>query len=82
MELGEKNIRVNTISGGPLRTMSSMAVGGFSSILELVEQKAPLKRNVTGEDVGEAAAWLLSEAASGVTGQVLHVDCGYSAMGL
>ncbi len=54
MELGEKNIRVNTISGGPLRTMSSMAVGGFSSILELVEQKAPLKRNVTGEDVGEA----------------------------
>ena len=82
MELGEKNIRVNTISGGPLRTMSSMAVGGFSSILDLVEQKSPLKRNVTGEDVGEAAAWLLSEAASGVTGQVLHVDCGYSAMGL
>jgi enoyl-[acyl-carrier protein] reductase I len=82
MELGEKNIRVNTISGGPLRTMSSMAVGGFSSILDLVEQKAPLKRNVTGEDVGEAAAWLLSEAASGVTGQILHVDCGYSAMGL
>ena len=82
MELGEKNIRVNTISGGPLRTMSSMAVGGFSSILDLVEQKAPLKRNVTGEDVGEAATWLLSEAASGVTGQILYVDCGYSAMGL
>ena len=82
MELGEKNIRVNTISGGPLRTMSSMAVGGFSSILDLVEQKAPLKRNVTGEDVGEAAAWLLSEAASGVTGQIIYVDCGYSAMGL
>ena len=82
MELGEKNIRVNTISGGPLRTMSSMAVGGFSSILDLVEQKAPLKRNVTGEDVGEAATWLLSEAASGVTGQIIYVDCGYSAMGL
>jgi enoyl-[acyl-carrier protein] reductase I len=82
MELGEKNIRVNTISGGPLRTMSSMAVSGFSSILELVEQKAPLKRNVTGEDVGEAATWLLSDAASGVTGQILYVDCGYSAIGL
>jgi enoyl-[acyl-carrier protein] reductase I len=48
----------------------------------LVEQKAPLKRNVTGEDVGEAAAWLLSEASSGVTGQIIYVDCGYSAMGL
>ena len=82
MELGEKNIRVNTISGGPLRTMSSMAVGGFSSILDLVEHKSPLKRNVTGEDVGESATWLLSDMASGVTGQVLYVDCGYSAMGL
>jgi enoyl-[acyl-carrier protein] reductase I len=82
MELGDKNIRVNTISGGPLRTMSAMAVTGFSTILELVEQRAPLKRNVTGEDVGEAATWLLSDMASGVTGQILYVDCGYSAVGL
>jgi len=82
MELGAENIRVNTISGGPIRTMSSMAVGGFSAILDWVEQKAPLKRNITGEDVGDAAAFLLSDAASGVTGQVLHVDCGYSAIGL
>ena len=82
MELGQKNIRVNTISGGPLRTMSSMAVGGFSSILDWVEQKAPLKRNVTGNDVGDSAVWLLSDMSSGVTGQTIYVDCGYSAMGL
>ncbi len=82
MELGQDGIRVNTISGGPIRTMSSMAVGGFSQILDWVEQKAPLRRNVTGEDVGESAAWLLSDGSSGVTGQVIYVDCGYSAMGL
>jgi enoyl-[acyl-carrier protein] reductase I len=82
MELGERNIRVNTISGGPLRTMSSMAVGGFSSILDWVEQKAPLKRNVTGQDVGDSAVWLLSGLSSGVTGQTIYVVCGYSVMGL
>ncbi len=82
MELGPKNIRVNAISGGPLRTMSAMAVGGFASILDWVEEKAPLRRNVTGEDVGESATWLLSDMSAGVTGQVLHVDCGYSAVGL
>ncbi len=82
MELGQDNIRVNTISGGPIRTMSSMAVGGFSQILDWVEQKAPLRRNVTGEDVGDAAAYLLGSGASGITGQTIYVDCGYSAMGL
>lgn len=81
-ELGEKNIRVNTISGGPLRTMSALAVGGFGEILDWVERKAPLKRNVTGQDVGDTAAYLLSDLSSGVTGQIIHVDCGYSAMGL
>ncbi|MHC5003582.1 MAG: enoyl-ACP reductase FabI [Planctomycetota bacterium] len=81
-ELGPSRIRVNAISGGPLRTMSAMAVGGFASILDWVEQKAPLRRNVTGADVGNAAAYLLSEHAAGVTGQILHVDCGYSAIGL
>ena len=80
-DLGPRGIRVNAISGGPLRTMSSMAVGGFAEILEHVERRSPLRRNVTGEDVGRAAAALLGEAGSGVTGQVLHVDCGYSAMG-
>ncbi|MHC5024691.1 MAG: enoyl-ACP reductase FabI [Planctomycetota bacterium] len=81
-EMGPKNIRVNAISGGPLRTMSALAVGGFSQILEWVEQKAPLRRNVTGSDVGDAAAYLLSDHAAGVTGQILHVDCGYSAVGI
>lgn len=81
-ELGPSNIRVNTISGGPLRTMSSLAVGGFSEILGWVEKKAPLRRNVSGRDVGETAVYLLSDLASGVTGQNLHVDCGYSVIGL
>ena len=82
MELGAENIRVNTISGGPLRTMSALAVGGFAQILDWVEEKAPLKRNVTGQDVGDSAVYLLSDLSSGVTGQVLYVDCGYSIMGL
>lgn len=82
MELGAKNIRVNTISGGPLRTMSALAVGGFSQILDWVEKKAPLKRNVTGNDVGDAAVFLLSDLSSGVTGENIHVDCGYSTLGL
>ncbi len=81
-ELGPKNIRVNAISGGPLRTMSALAVGGFSAILDWVEKKAPLRRNVQGSDVGDTAAYLLSDLAAGVTGQILHVDCGYSAIGI
>jgi len=82
MEQGQKNIRVNAISGGPLRTMSAMAVGGFSQILDWVAEKAPLRRNVSGEDVGDTAAWLLSDLSRGVTGQTIYVDCGYSIMGL
>ena len=81
-ELGEKKIRVNTISGGPLRTMSALAVGGFGEILDWVQQKAPLKRNVTGSDVGDTAAYLLSDLSAGVTGQIIHVDCGYSSIGI
>jgi enoyl-[acyl-carrier protein] reductase I len=59
-----------------------MAVGGFSEILGWVEKKAPLRRNITTEDVGGAAAWLLSSLANGVTGETLYVDSGYSIMGL
>jgi enoyl-[acyl-carrier protein] reductase I len=81
-ELGPKNIRVNTISGGPLRTMSAMAVGGFGEILDWVEKKAPLRRNIEGSEVGETATYLLSDMASGVTGQILYVDAGYCTMGL
>ena len=82
MELGQKNIRVNSISGGPLRTMSALAVGGFGEILDWVAKKAPLRRNVSGEDVGDTAAFLLSDMSRGVTGQIIYVDCGYSIMGL
>ncbi len=81
-ELGSRNIRVNTISGGPLRTMSAMAVGGFGDILDWVEKKSPLRRNITGGEVGDTAAFLLSPLAAGITGQVIYVDAGYSAMGL
>ena len=82
MELGQKNIRVNTISAGPMRTLSAMAVGGFSDILDWVEKKAPLRRNITSDDVGGTALWLLSDLSRGVTGQNVYVDSGYSIMGL
>jgi len=82
MELGQKNIRCNVISAGPMRTLSAMAVGGFSEILGWVEKKAPLRRNITTADVGGAAAWLLSPLANGVTGETLYVDSGYAIMGL
>lgn len=81
-DLGAKGIRVNVISGGPLRTMSAMAVGGFGDILTWVERKAPLRRNIRGGEVGDTALWLLSDLGTGVTGQVIYVDAGYSAMGL
>jgi enoyl-[acyl-carrier protein] reductase I len=82
MELGEDNIRVNVISGGPLRTMSAMGVSGFGDILDWVEKKAPLKRNIEGSEVGDCGAFLLSDLASGMTGQVLYVDSGYCSVGL
>jgi enoyl-[acyl-carrier protein] reductase I len=81
-ELGPKNIRVNSISAGPLRTMSALAIAGFSEILGWAEKKSPLKRNVTGRDVGDAAVFLLSDLGTGLTGQTLYVDCGFSIMGL
>ncbi|MBM4113803.1 MAG: SDR family oxidoreductase, partial [Phycisphaerae bacterium] len=82
LELGSKAIRVNVISGGPLRTMSAMAVGGFQEILGWMEKKAPLRRNITGGEVGDTAVWLLSDLGSGVTGQTIYVDAGYSIVGL
>ncbi len=81
-DLGKKNIRCNTISGGPFRTMSAMAVGGFGEILDVVAERAPLRRNVEGREVGDSAVFLLSDLSTGVTGQVLYVDCGFSAIAL
>ena len=81
-ELGEKNIRVNTISGGPLRTLAAAAVGGISQMFEHQEQKASLRRNIQGEEAGRTAVYLLSDMASGVTGETIHVDAGFSIVGL
>jgi enoyl-[acyl-carrier protein] reductase I len=76
--LGPKGIRVNGISAGPIKTLAAAGIGGFSKILKFVEQNAPLRRNVTLEEVGNVASFLLSDLASGVTGEILHVDSGFS----
>ncbi len=75
-------IRVNTISGGPLRTLSAMGVGGFGQMMDIVANKNPLGRNIEGHEVGNTAVWLLSDWASGVTGQTVYVDGGYCSMGM
>ena len=81
-ELGPQNIRVNAISAGPIRTLASSAVGGILDMIHHVEQVAPLRRTVTQLEVGNAAAFLCSDLASGITGQVLYVDAGYEIMGM
>jgi enoyl-[acyl-carrier protein] reductase I len=81
-ELGEKKIRVNTISAGPVRTLSAMAVGGIDAMFDHVERKAPLKRNIEGDEVGKLAAFLLSDLSSGITGENIYVDCGFNIVGL
>lgn len=81
-DLGPKKIRVNTISAGPLRTLSSSAVGGIDEIYGHTEVKAPLKRNIEGEEVGRTALYLLSDLSSGVTGENIYVDSGFNIVGL
>ena len=81
-EMGAQNIRVNGISAGPIRTLASSAVGGILDMIHHVEKMAPLRRTVTQEEVGNAAAFLCSDLASGVTGQILYVDAGYESMGM
>jgi enoyl-[acyl-carrier protein] reductase I len=81
-ELGPNNIRVNAISAGPIRTLASSAVGGILDMIHHVEQVAPLRRTVTQLEVGNATAFLCSDLASGITGQVLYVDAGYEIMGM
>jgi enoyl-[acyl-carrier protein] reductase I len=76
-ELGERNIRVNGISAGPLPTLSARGVPGFTDFLKVYPQRAPLKRNITHEEVAKAALFLLSDMASGITGEILYVDAGY-----
>jgi enoyl-[acyl-carrier protein] reductase I len=81
-ELGPLNIRVNGISAGPIRTLASSAVGGILDMIHHVEEVAPLRRTVTQIEVGNTAAFLCSDLASGITGQILYVDAGYEIMGM
>lgn len=81
-ELGEHGIRVNSISAGPMRTLSAMAVGGIDDIFDWVARKAPLRRNIEGDEVGKTAIYLASDLASGVTGENIYVDAGYNVVGL
>ncbi|MEM9567804.1 MAG: enoyl-ACP reductase FabI [Cyanobacteria bacterium P01_E01_bin.34] len=80
-ELGGQGVRVNAISAGPIRTLASAAIGDFHSMLNMVEEKAPLRRNVTQTEVGNTAAFLCSDLSSGITGQVIYVDSGFSILG-
>jgi enoyl-[acyl-carrier protein] reductase I len=79
-ELGEKKIRVNTLSAGPVRTLSAMAVGGIDEMFEKVAQLAPLRRNIDPDEVGKTAVFLLSDLSSGVTGENLFVDSGVNIL--
>ena len=82
MDLGPENIRVNAISAGPIKTLAASGIGDLRYILKWNEYNSPLRRNVTIEDVGGAGAYLLSELASGVTGEIHHVDAGYNVIGM
>jgi enoyl-[acyl-carrier protein] reductase I len=81
-DLGQKNIRVNAISAGPVRTLAARSIAGFTTMEAIVEERAPLHRHIEADDVGSAAAYLLSEDARNVTGTTLYVDSGYHAMGM
>jgi len=82
VDLGGDDIRVNAISAGPIRTLAASGIGDFRYILKWNELNAPLKRNVTIDDVGNAGLYLLSDLGSGVTGEIHHVDCGYNIVGM
>jgi enoyl-[acyl-carrier protein] reductase I len=80
-DLGPKNIRVNAISAGPIKTLASRGISNFGDMLKVQAERAPLKRNVDAAEVGATAAFLLSDAGSGITGETIYVDCGYNIMG-
>ena len=81
-DLGKDNIRVNAISAGPIKTLAASGIGDFRYIMKWNELNSPLRRNVTTEDVGKSALYLLSDLGSGVTGETLHVDAGYHIVGM
>ncbi|AGA26879.1 enoyl-ACP reductase FabI [Singulisphaera acidiphila] len=80
-DLGPKNIRVNGLSAGPVKTLAASAVGDADKLAGLYEAVSPLGRNITREEVGNSGMFLLSDLSSGITGEILHVDCGYNVMG-
>ena len=81
-DLGPRNIRVNAISAGPINTLSARGVKNMGSLLNYVGEKSPLKRNVEASEVGNTALFLVSDLASGITGETIYVDCGYNIMGI
>ena len=81
-DLGQSGVRVNAISAGPVRTLAARSIAGFSTMEEMFAQRAPLHRHIDADDVGAAAAYLLSNDAANVTGTTFYVDAGYHAMGM
>jgi len=81
-DLGPSGIRVNAISAGPVKTLSAKGVRDFNSILTRISDKSPMRRNITGTEVGDAALFLLSDLSTGVTGEIMHVDAGYNIIGV
>ena len=81
-DLGAKEIRVNAISAGPVRTLAARSIAGFTEMERMFEERAPMRRHIEADDVGAAAAYLLSDDAKNVTGTVVYVDAGYHAMGM
>ena len=82
VDLGAKDVRINAISAGPLKTLASSGISDFKQIFNHIEEHAPLRRNVTTEDVGKAAVFLASDLGSAVTGEIMFVDCGYNNLGI
>ena len=80
--LGPRNIRVNGISAGPIKTLAAAGIKGFGKILDVVERSAPLRRNITIQDVGNVAAFMLSDLASGVTAEITYVDAGFNTVAI
>lgn len=81
-DLGKDGIRVNAISAGPIRTLAAKGIGGFNNVLKEIEERAPLRKTTTQEEVGDTALFLASDLARGITGEILHVDSGYNILSL
>ena len=81
-DLGKKGMRINGISSGPIKTLSAKGIKDFGSILDVIEEKAPMHKNVTIEQVGDATTFLFSNMSSGITGEIIHCDNGFTTVGV